>query len=616
MLTVTFVPAVFANARSGRAVATFGQRDMWDKLRLLGSQSYVTNVLQAAQVMSGLTVADLVEVVTDLVLRHETLRTRYDLDDSGLLWQWLTVDGEIPVELWDVAESDDSADASDAAEAMLEATEFDLREMWPIRVLVGTLAEQPKVIMLLMSHLAADMLSARIIRHDLVGLLTAKSLGQPPPELPARRQPLDQAAFEASAAGRRLARRGLDSWQRRLEGAPPTMFPATAGRSTPSRFVDATLTSRAVALAVQMLSDRYRATTAVVLMAAQAVILAQQAGLDHCALWLSVGNRVSSDLAMATGSIRQHSLAVIDVSEASFADVLRRSWAAWFQAQRTGMYDPGEIKALRRRIELDRGIALDLTCHFNDIRVADSRPVGPVSADKITAAAPNSSYRCRPHGPHYIKYVIQVEDSPREGGADGAAAPIVLRCYADTLIVPAGRVRELLYGIERLLIWQAVGEAARSLNPADITTATGVAPPARPTGWFRSEHGIAELRAVADLLRTAAADACPQLAGHSGLGVAVRPEPGPDGRAWLTGYLAVPPGISPPSPAELHQCCVSRLTGMASGRDITARPASFDWLTAIAPQHYVVCVADQRYGAELWLAPVIAAGSGRPAPSA
>jgi hypothetical protein len=614
MATISYAPVRFVAARSGTRRATFGQRDMWDKLRVMEPHTHVVNILQVIGVPTGLTLREVLAAIGDLVLRHESLRTRFRLDARDELWQELTRSGEVPVEVWDVDRAEDQDAVREEADRTLEGTDFDLTRSWPVRVLVGLVEGAPRAVMVSMSHIAVDMLSARLVRQDLVDLLDARAHARAAPALPARRQPLDQAAFEASAAGRRANARAMASWRRRLQAAPRSMFPARPNAPREARFVRAVITSQALALAAEVIAKRAEMSTAIVLMAAEAVLLAHQGGADACALQLSVGNRITPELAWSAGNIRLHSLAVVDLRGAGFGQVVSRTWAAWIQAQRTGMYDPGEVSRQRQWIEWERGIALDLSCHFNDLRTSTQPGATLTSPDSIVAAASTTTYTCSPIPAHYAKFLLRAVDEP--GSGEGRVA---LHAFTDTRVLPSDTLRKLMFGMERLLIWQATEPTAAQqvLDPATVAEVTGMAAPSRPAGWVRVDGSWVEVAAVEELLGAAAADLC-----AARPAVSVRVRRGADGGCddRLVGYVAVAEPATAPTPAQLHRCCVGRLTSAPpygpGWRESVAPPHVPDWLSAMAPQHYVVCadVAGMPYDEAGWLArPVIVEGSGRSA---
>ncbi len=570
MTTITNEPVRYTDARSGTGPATFGQRHLWTKLAGMEPHTWPQNILQAAPVPAGLTVADVRDAIRELVLRHETLRTRFRRTADGVT-QYLSADGEIGCEIWEAA-GEDAESTGRRAERELEQTNFDLATNAPMRALIGTLHGAPTVVMIVTSHIATDMLSARLVRQDLADLLAARDKGEPDPELPPRRQPLDQAAYEATIDPATTTR-SLASWRTRLASAPPTMLGVRPDPPRPREFLRAELTSAALPLAANALGQRHQVTSAVVLMAAEAVLLAHYADADRCALQIAVGNRIAKETTWSAGIVRQHSLAVIDVRRASFAEVVHRTWSAWMHAQRTGVYDTVAVDRVRAEVQTERGVAVTLGSYFNDLRV-QTRPDAAASPERILAVADTTRFAWAEEYPSdYMEFQLRFEDTM--GGTRMSA-------LVDTGAVPRNRVRELLLGIERLLVWQATeGVAADGpLTSGRLAAITGM--PAfepAPVGWVRIDGSWVDVAAAGELLALAA-DGAPS---------AVRQF----GDRCLIGYVC-----GPVTPTLLHERCVAALTGLSFGR----RNAS-------CPTHYVVCEPGDCDWPDR---PVLAQGSGRP----
>jgi hypothetical protein len=628
MAAITRVTVPFAGARSGTARATFGQRSVWGELKVLEPHTFVQNFALHVPVPPGLALAGVLAAIGDLLLRHECLRTRFRPDDRGVLWQELPGQGEFTVEVWNVEPGEDTA-AADKAMDEFERARFEPGR--PVRILAGCLGGTPTLVVIGLSHLATDMLSARLIRQDLADLFGARAHARPAPSLPARRQPLDQAAFEQSPAGQRDRTRVLASWQSRLESAPRTMFPAPPLAAPGPRFLHAILTSEALPLAADVLGQRHQVSTAITVMAAEAVMLGHQAAADHCAIQVSVANRTARELAAAAGVFKQHSLAVIDLRDASFVQVVRRTWRAWLLAQRGGAYDPAEIAALRRHVELSRGVALDLSCAFNDLRSTTRPATARIAPERIAAAAAATTFARVEMAAYYAKFQLRLKEEGQDVGQryqppPGGPRRVLMHAFADGWVLPTEKLRELMFGIERLLVWQAIDatSAERTLDAQTVADVTGMPALTCGPGWVRAEGGLAEVAAVERLLKAAAADTRQDPAAGPPVTVLLRPGGVAGDGDRLVGYVAVGDHAvgdhAVPTPEQLHRGCVARLTdapphgpGWPDEAPPSYRP---QWLGAIAPQHYVVCadVPGMPYDEAGWLArPVLAEGTGRPA---
>jgi hypothetical protein len=87
----------FSGGRSGSGPATWGQSGKWNVVRGLGTDAARYNVTGGSPVPTPVPVERIAEVVRDLVLLHDSLRTRLRTGDDGRLAQVVYPSGAVPV---------------------------------------------------------------------------------------------------------------------------------------------------------------------------------------------------------------------------------------------------------------------------------------------------------------------------------------------------------------------------------------------------------------------------------------------------------------------------------------------------------------------------------------
>jgi len=256
-------------------------------------------------------------------------------------------------------------------------------------------------------------------------------------------------------------------------------------------------------------------------------------------------------------------------------------------ALRFGQYPHEEMKARRRAIEIERGMALDLSCWLNDRRDVrpPASPVDAPGAKTLEEAMGRSQWRWtgadeRSTSTYFIF-------------ADDAADALALTVLFDTAVLPAAEVLDWVRGIERLLCM-----ATRTdVGVSEIGGYTGLATAQHGAGWCQVDGSWVHLPTAGELLRRVAgtphAEVFAVPAGADGAAAGDRPE-------RLVAFLADQAGTDI---ARLHAGCVGALPGQR---------------TTMAAHHYVVCAgAPARPGLEGWRRlRVLAEGSGRPVPGA
>ncbi|MFE4668212.1 condensation domain-containing protein [Streptomyces sp. NPDC056716] len=447
----------FSGGRSAAGPATCAQRHMWNLIQRRMPDSAFYHQLHRVVLPRGSAWPGVCQVLGELVSRHESLRTVYRVGGDGALRQQVIRSGSFSVEALPAADAPDAGDIVAEWEAGARRGAFDHSVDLPFRAAIVCHDGEPVHGVLFVSHMAADLTGLRVLEAEITRLLAAQVRGVtagPPPLL---RQPLEQAAFEESARGRRLLARADRHWDDQLAAMPSTMFPgaATVPEDALPPFYSAVLTSRAVALALPVLAERHRTSGSTVLLAVVALLLARRAGLPRCALRLLTANRTDPELRGTVANLHQEVLAVVDTDGKTVADVMRSARVAALRAYANGLYDPGRAERLAEKHERERGERIDLSCCFNDARsIREDRPptrrrATPADIRKATAES-RIEHDGELHEAERFFLVIH-DDVPDR-------VRIILG--ADPRVLPPEAVRAFLAAVEQLLVSFAADEVA------------------------------------------------------------------------------------------------------------------------------------------------------------
>ncbi|MEU4210424.1 condensation domain-containing protein [Streptomyces sp. NPDC026206] len=449
--------------RSVTAPATCAQRHMWRLIqRALPDPAFYNQVYRVG-LPPGARADDVLAVLAELVGRYESLRTAFRTAGCGTLVQQVVRDGSFEAELWSAAPGEDPQVLADAWQRRMRGSGFDPGTAPLLRAMVVLAGGVPVLAALCVSHIAADLMSLRVLAGELTRLLAARAAGRPSPPPPASRQPVEQALYEASAEGRQVLERSHRYWRRQLERAPVTMFPHRAAGCGPRRFSSAAMDSRAVAMVLPSLADRCRATTSAVLLGAVSLLLGHRAGLPTCAVRLLVANRFAAGLRGAVANLHQEILTTVDLRGPTVTDVVRGALAASMTAYGNGLYDPDRVEELIHRAGRERGTRLSLSCCFNDVREGRDAPgpAGPVDAAAVRAAM--AATTVVPDAFEEAEDFFLVVD-------DEVPGRLRMVLCADTAVLPPEEVQAFLLGVERLLVEFAV----RELRPEEAGPVSGL----------------------------------------------------------------------------------------------------------------------------------------------
>ncbi|URM96660.1 condensation domain-containing protein [Actinomadura madurae] len=499
MAAVTWRSCRFSGAGAAIGPATCGQKGLWLDIAAKDHRTAFFNPSKEVEVPAGLSVGDLLGGLRTLVVRHQSLRTVLYRDGDGALTQEVRADGAIDVPLVEIGDDAEALwDAVAGHRRDVERQPFDLAADLPLRPAVFLSGGKPVAVLLCTAHTAADGTGVGNLAADYGRLLAARTGGDG--ALPPARQPLEQARYERSARGRRRLSKALRHWRTVLETAPRTMFPTEP--DGPPRYHAGTLYSRAAGPALNAAARRYAVSGSTVLLAATAAALGRHTGMPRCPVQLISANRFTDAEVNAVACMIQGTPAVIDLDRPRFRDVVEDAWEAAIRALRHGVYDrdrlPGIIASAQRR----RGVALDLSCFFNDMRARtepDAAPAAATDAATLAEAARDTRFRVE-DAVEQEKFALYAENaSTYEDETDELVELVRLTVHADARFVDPGALRALLSGIENLLV-QA---ACREVRMDEIGEVTGIAPPVRTGRWVLHGGCWVDLGAVERMLREA-----------------------------------------------------------------------------------------------------------------
>lgn len=270
-------PPTEVAAEAVSAPLTPGQEHLWilaqDPAR---SRSY--HRLLAIEIESRLDVAALTQALSDIIWRHEILRSRFRVGDSGL--EQVVVPGEeLNPRVVDLSEHIESARQEalpELARALVDEP-FDLAKQAPIRCRIAKLSDSSFVLLLCIHHIAADAWSDGVLMREFSARYTT-ALGIGSDELP--NIPLQYSNF----ARRKHAEAHGHDWQESIrfwcdELAPPLprLPEHRIAQSSDGRRDFGTLLTRAVpaalAASAQSMATRIGATPFAVWLAAYAAAL-------------------------------------------------------------------------------------------------------------------------------------------------------------------------------------------------------------------------------------------------------------------------------------------------------------------------------------------------------
>ncbi|QOY92809.1 non-ribosomal peptide synthase/polyketide synthase [Massilia sp. UMI-21] len=290
------VTPLVAQLRDDRAPLSFSQERLWflEQLEQLGG---TYNESLSFRLVGALEVDALERSFTEMIRRHETLRTRVEsVEGEG----WQVVEPARPFRLTTIDLTGMAGEARDAELERLTQSEmlrpFDLGHSPLFRATLFRLEQDANLLLITLHHIISDGWSLRVVlTRELQALYAANVTGRPSPlpELPV--QYADYAMWQREWLHGEALGRQLSYWKSQLSGAPaalelPTDRPRPSVKSYAGRRLPIDL-SPALSAAVTRLAHHAGATPFMVLMASFQLLLSRWSGQDDIVVGSPIAGR-------------------------------------------------------------------------------------------------------------------------------------------------------------------------------------------------------------------------------------------------------------------------------------------------------------------------------------
>jgi amino acid adenylation domain-containing protein/non-ribosomal peptide synthase protein (TIGR01720 family) len=309
---------------------SFAQRRMWFLHRLEGP-SATYNIPFALRLDGALDTAALASAVTDVVTRHESLRTLVVENPDGMPEQRILPPEEAATRFRVV---DVAADAVDDAMHGVVGEPFDLETELPLRTTVFRVSPQVHYLAFVFHHIAADGASMAPFLRDLVSAYTARHSGSAPQWAPLPVQYKDYTLWQRELLGEdgdreSVAAPQLAYWRQELAEVPqPVQLPFDRPRPTVAGYdgdhVDFLLEPEMVAGLGKLAAER-GATAPMVVQAALLALLQKLGAGEDVTIGSPIEGRTDEDLADLIGFFVNTWVLRADLSKnPSFGDLVEQ----------------------------------------------------------------------------------------------------------------------------------------------------------------------------------------------------------------------------------------------------------------------------------------------------
>jgi amino acid adenylation domain-containing protein len=291
-------PAIVPVPRDEPLPLSFAQERLWFFDRLVpGSSVYNVPVVTP---VAGVDAAVMERVLTEVVRRHESLRTTF-AEHEGRPVQVIRPAAPVSLARIDLSHLPEGERAAEAQRIIGEESNrpFDLTE-GPLFRAALVEAGEAQALVLVMHHIVSDGWSMDVLQREIEALYGAFAAGRPSPLPEPALQYADFAVWQRAHLSGDVLEGQLAFWKRHLEGAPALLdLPTDRPRPAVQTFVGATQTVRVGRRAGEALAAVAReegATPFMALLAAFSVLLSRYAGQDDVVVGSPIAGRGRTEI--------------------------------------------------------------------------------------------------------------------------------------------------------------------------------------------------------------------------------------------------------------------------------------------------------------------------------
>ncbi|MFD8337927.1 condensation domain-containing protein [Streptomyces solisilvae] len=451
---------MFSGARSGECGLTWSQERLWRMMRDEpdGRRNNLHLHIPLPENLAP-TVNRVLDILRMVLIRHDSLRTTYKVDNTGGHMQLIHGQGNLSVEVLPLSAVESDGTWDDLVGAMRQHPDFVMDEL-QVRVALFTRAGMVRHLVLVFSPIALDDWGRAIVEEEIYQLLEPDGVLEPDPW-----QPIQQRAWEQSVEGQRRSNAALVHLSKQLAEPMPPLFPAaypkpSAAPGATHPFSEAYMDSAVVSAAGRTLAGRYRVSFYTVLMASVLASVSVRTGSAHLQFTTVVNNRFSHRSKGGVGPLTQTATVSVELERKNYAEIVKATLNALLTAYRNSRYDPHALDALESAQSGRNATTSDSPRLF--INLTNSRNATVDLAPRETAqrlreltARTTFKWREKPMQGHADLYI----------GARPSAASTSFHSRANTRVVPREEIRGTLFGVEAILLAAAEG---RQMSSADL----------------------------------------------------------------------------------------------------------------------------------------------------
>ncbi len=322
-------PPIVSVARTENLPLSFAQQRLWflDQLEP-GSAFY--NVPTALRLTGSLDAAVLAQALSEVVRRHESLRTTF-AEADGQPVQLIHPPSALALPVEDLGHLDETEREAQAQQLATEEAQqpFDLAAGPLLRVRLLRLSDEQHILLFTMHHIISDGWSMGVLIREVTGLYEAYLKGEASPLAELSIQYADFAVWQREWMSGEVLERELNYWRQQLAGAPPVLELPTDRPRPPVQSIagarHAFLLPGELSEALRRLSREEGVTLFMTLLAAWQALLSRYSGQGEVVVGSPIAGRNRAEVEPLIGFFVNTLALRTELSgDPSFGELLRR----------------------------------------------------------------------------------------------------------------------------------------------------------------------------------------------------------------------------------------------------------------------------------------------------
>jgi amino acid adenylation domain-containing protein len=321
-------PPILRRTISDPAPLSFAQERLWF-LEQFEPGSAVYNICRASRLTGKLNIAALEASLTEILRRHEILRSKIGIVDGRPFQVTMPVSKiDVPViDLRSLAETEGDRGVRDRIKVEAERR-FDFSAGLFLRAVLLQISNDEHILILTTHHIVADAWSMGILTRELWTLYDAYANRRPSPLQDPPVRYADYAVWQREWLQKEALEAQLSYWRKQLVNLPVLSLPTNHPRPEKQSFRGARQPlslPESLTKAVNELSGREGATQFMTLLAAFQVLLYRYSGQEDVVIGLPIANRNRTEIEVLIGFFVNTLVLRTELSEKpTFKELLQR----------------------------------------------------------------------------------------------------------------------------------------------------------------------------------------------------------------------------------------------------------------------------------------------------